>query len=1401
MTYVKDLSNAPLDRSANQVDADPDNAMGIMSDHMQNLVDEATRANAAFEVLNQTTERLGEDGRAALNDLRDALDIGSPQSLENLIRVKQELADMTPLDRLAATLGADGDAVKSLSDDFDRLHNSAAYTVADMNTLKQSLASTFVDDGGITRFVANTARATAGIHDMSAAMAPLRTFWGAVGQGWGFWNSQVMLFGGLLPGITGHVRGWHIALDGLVEGLVSVVGALIAFGAGAAALAPSFLDIYTHLTNLRDVVEAFGVQEKPFNSWFLNLQHAMAPDAIQIYGSALDVLTGKMEGPLSTAIQGVGRDFVNGATAVSQYLQQNGDIAKVVSNGAGYMVQFGEILGNIGVALNNLIKADPGTAHFLLDLVGGLSKLLVVITSIPQPILMAALALHSLWLWGGLLGNVFLGMLNPIRAAAVAIGGLGATELATADESAGHIAQMKVAWSNLGTVLSDIGANFAAFGGKIKDAVTSFDGLKAAASGVMDSLAAIAASPWTWAIVGAAALAAIAYGFTQASSGAKAYISQMQQATAQTPATNMFSQITSNIGGLNQQIAKTQANLGTNLLSITDNFQKAGTAISSGNLISGIWNTIKAFSSLQSVSGYLAQSKNDITAYNAQINASFGQVATGTQMMVGIMKQHSDTAAQALGIMALAGVQAGDSLQTMQEKVKTLMDGYAGLGVQGAVATGAVDAVTLAAEQQESEVGKLAQGITSWLTTITGGESGLISFAQGMQGLASAASTAGDTIQVSNGKTEISTGKLAAAGTATKVLGDAMDKTTTDALNLRSAFEQQITTTGSAYNALMTLVSAAGEGAQGTQQLAQFTKDAVAQLLPFAGSSQQAQQQVLSMAESMGYGGTTIQGLTQWVGKLSGSAGLAGMNAIMAKATIAAGNLAQDANNLANAINSNLNQAIAAAILQANGGQKAFDNFADAAVKSKGDLDLMKPSALALAEELITATGNAGQAKQEFEVMAHQLGLTKTQADQLWASVVKLAQAVDGLHSKSITITATEITQGSLASAGIGAAALPKVGAASGWLVPGQGSGDTVPAMLTPGEAVVPKHLVSAVAPFLAANKVPGFASGGVVMAAPMLPPMPDTTGLALLQQQLSGLGTDVTKDTTQVANAALVTAKAQAALTAAQKTLTTDQADIKTIDAKITAAKALDTKAAATLKAAEAAESTAKSHLTALERLPLNFKDDMAVSAAKNVYNAAASKVTKDKAALAAAAKLVSSDESILSTAKSKEVSAAANYLNMQRLQRNDETALALAQLDQKQTSTQLSQLQTIQAGGAGISSMNDLLLPGTPLSTLAAAMPGVGLAWGAPAVAAAAAVPPLPVNSFDSGGYLPQGLSLAMNNTGAPEPVGGAGGEIHNHISVHLDGQQIQQSVQKSTLRYNIRNNGLATGLMKPR
>lgn len=56
------------------------------------------------------------------------------------------------------------------------------------------------------------------------------------------------------------------------------------------------------------------------------------------------------------------------------------------------------------------------------------------------------------------------------------------------------------------------------------------------------------------------------------------------------------------------------------------------------------------------------------------------------------------------------------------------------------------------------------------------------------------------------------------------------------------------------------------------------------------------------------------------------------------------------------------------------------------------------------------------------------------------------------------------------------------------------------------------------------------------------------------------------------------------------------------------------------------------------------------------------------------------------------------------------------------------------------------------------------------------------LPVARYDTGGWLPEGASIAMNGTGAPEPVGGAGGRDINITNVvQLDGKQIWRSTKR--------------------
>jgi hypothetical protein len=52
---------------------------------------------------------------------------------------------------------------------------------------------------------------------------------------------------------------------------------------------------------------------------------------------------------------------------------------------------------------------------------------------------------------------------------------------------------------------------------------------------------------------------------------------------------------------------------------------------------------------------------------------------------------------------------------------------------------------------------------------------------------------------------------------------------------------------------------------------------------------------------------------------------------------------------------------------------------------------------------------------------------------------------------------------------------------AAGGLIPGTGSGDTYPALLTPGEVVVPRPMVSAGAVDHLRGRLPGFAAGGIV--------------------------------------------------------------------------------------------------------------------------------------------------------------------------------------------------------------------------------------------------------------------------------------------------------------------------------
>ena len=133
-------------------------------------------------------------------------------------------------------------------------------------------------------------------------------------------------------------------------------------------------------------------------------------------------------------------------------------------------------------------------------------------------------------------------------------------------------------------------------------------------------------------------------------------------------------------------------------------------------------------------------------------------------------------------------------------------------------------------------------------------------------------------------------------------------------------------------------------------------------------------------------------------------------------------------------------------------------------------------------EASVQGVSQVQQLKQEIAQLHDKEVTAKAHGD---ASEVKALNAqIAALHDKLITITTVVRQIGVGVSMGTPTLTTPGalgIGHAAGFLVPGTGSGDHMPALLEPGEAVVPKFLVPLIAPILKSHHVPGFQSGGIV--------------------------------------------------------------------------------------------------------------------------------------------------------------------------------------------------------------------------------------------------------------------------------------------------------------------------------
>jgi hypothetical protein len=901
----------------------------------------------------------------------------------------------------------------------------------------------------------------------------------SAGGMWGMLTKEVTLFGGALGDIhmVGIIPLWHILMDGILETVIGLTEASIAIGVFAAAAAPAAEDIYTHIKSTDDVVKSLGVDIPPITGNFHDLAKAMAPQVLELYGGALNML-GHSGNSLEDVVSKLVTGFDDWMAKLDLFSAKQSHTDGLVQSGAGVLEQMSHVLDNLGVAFENLMKADPGTVHFLLDVVEGASKLVEVFTEIPTPILYTALAIHSFLLWGGLLTTWATKLASPLVSAGKAIYSLAAgLGVFGEDAQAAAVAAKAVAAAE-----AEAGEGAT----KTKTIFTALAG----------------AGVWGWAAIGVAALGGLVYWMTTADTATKSFIANLDNGLASLNAGQAILQIGADVQQLDHQLTQ----VGPHLQDVNEQANQMSTSFGKsieaaiggvpemlsswsafgkefGNIGDSITGGVKLIGSeVGLLHNFFAQG-SDIAAYKAAIVSLTGE-QTRLFGETGKLMEQGYSYSQSLALMDLAGVQASDTLDLMKQKVDNLITGYKAMSVQGGMLANSVEAVTFSSEEQSSKISALTQGWTTFIGVVTGGEDQFSTFETQMQGLATAASTADATLKVSGGSAALSTTGTAAKGTTV-----AIDGLSAASLQLKSTWVTAITDANSMENALMTQASAAGLGAKGTAMLTQAGKDMVAQLLPMAKGSSDATAQLYALAQQAGYQGPdAFQSLTTWVGKTKDAE--QNLEQITGQLTIASANLATDVNNLANAVNQNLNSAMATAIVQAGGGQKAFDAFATATVQNHHDLDDMKTSATNLASELISTLGTTTQAHNEFDTFAIAMGYSKQQADHLRASVVRLAEAEARIpaHVSSIIQITEQIEQtGQHITAGIPAGvAAPSKLAAGGPVRGGSGrpGADDIPTLLSNNEFVIKApavdHYGAGVFESLNAMK---YAGGGLVGA------------------------------------------------------------------------------------------------------------------------------------------------------------------------------------------------------------------------------------------------------------------------------------------------------------------------------
>ena len=900
---------------------------------------------------------------------------------------------------------------------------------------------------------------------------------------------------------------------GAAEFAAVFIPAMIAFGAGAYVMLQGLTDIYTKISSGYTVTEALGTAFHTTGGQIYGLgnaiqtaQDAMQPQIYELLGAAINgvkAASGGAAGQMNLfATQGkqvVGVLDEFGARLDVDLKTSMGQINGLLAMGVQDLTEFGQILGNVGHALLNFASAMPGIAEVLLRIIDGISGFILWLSKLPPMLITVVMGIEEAYRWSGALASI-MGVLGK---AIALVGTLGIPVFTKIGQNIGSMAASVIMGvegmvGNFGKLLSSV-------------KLIGTDGEQAIAGfrNTLQDAANFMTGPWGAAIgLGAAALGALVIWMVNTKDATQQWVGSLMSAVNQLTGLNQ-------IGATFNALTQVTAAYGQSTRQLSQDLQQ------------GSGQTAEFSARFGEYSGAVQRAASDNQALGMaqqQLGQDFNNEIANVQLIsqkFGVdYVQAAELAGEAGANLTVSMKGNSEAGKIQMQMIDNLVKGYGGMANETGVLGQGITAVTVAAGLQNSKVQQLTQAWSTVMSTIQGPSNGFIAISQSLDQFNSDAQTAGATM----------TGLGGAATKTTRNVTDASTKLQGDFNNTVSAMQGYT-------NSLMTAASVTGDGGP----LVQGIKDEIAILLPMAGSNANAAAQIKVLWQEAG--GSSSDSLKQIGTAVSGiSNPLQNLQTLTGKVSLSMANLGQDAQNLAQTISSSLNQAITqeaqslagvtpaiatymtdlqkygavapqTAAAQDKMNQAVSNSTALAAAATSGvnaltgktqaqgnaaqataaqqkqlntaiqDMESKSGATTPLINALTTAITNSGAHSQTAAGLAAQLRQALINAGEgaqtASGQVNALVNAISNLHSKQITITTTLVTQ-SISQAG----KIPVgVAAATGGRIPGYGGGDIVPALLEPGEAVVPKHLTAAVAPFLKSQGVPGFASGSTNVA------------------------------------------------------------------------------------------------------------------------------------------------------------------------------------------------------------------------------------------------------------------------------------------------------------------------------